>query len=66
MLKKISTSLFLIIYFSVSAVSFADEVALEILSETSPEVEAVIINIPEEITSEEPLFEEGVIPPTVS
>lgn len=58
MLKKISTSLFLIIYLSVSTVSFADEVLLEIVSDTSPVVETVVEpvveNIPEAVVSEVP------------
>lgn len=77
MLKKIATSLFLLIYFSISSVSFAEEVMLEIVSETpSPIVEAapapVVENIPEEIISDTPPPEvavpiaEPVVPEPVS
>jgi hypothetical protein len=69
MLKKISTSLFLLIYLSISAVSFADEVVLEIVSESPVSVvetvpEPVVENIPEEIISDTPPVED-VVPPVV-
>ncbi len=67
MLKKISTSLFLVIYLGVSAVSFADEVVLEIVAETPASVveivpEPVVENISEAIVSETLPLEEVTSP----
>jgi hypothetical protein len=69
MLKKISISLFLLIYFSASTVSFADEVVIEVLETVAPVAENgaevvpmidVIPALPEVILESEPIPE--VIP----
>jgi len=78
MIKKISTSLFLIMYMSVSTLSFAEEVMLEIIAETPPVVETVpasvveevpapvVADAPEEIIVETPPVADILPPPIVS
>lgn len=53
MFKKIFTSFFLLIYLSISSVSFAEEVVLEIVSEfSSPSIEVVPDPVGENISEE--------------
>ena len=62
MSKKLFTSLFLIVYLSVSTVSFADEVMLEIVSEMPAPIEEIIPEPTPEVISNTPIVE-AVVPP---